>query len=69
VKNQPGFTLVNARLGLGPENRRWQVEAWALNLFNQYYSQVGFDAVAQTNSYDAFLGLPRTYGMTLRFSY
>jgi iron complex outermembrane receptor protein len=69
VKNQPGFTLVNARLALGPDNQRWQVEAWAQNLFNQYYMQVGFDAVAQTGSYDAFLGLPRTYGMTLRFKY
>ena len=69
VKNQSGFTLVNARVSIGPENRRWQLEAWAQNLLNQYYTQVGFDAVAQTNSYDAFLGLPRTYGMTLRFSY
>lgn len=69
VKNQPGFTLVNARVGIGPQNKRWLVEAWAQNLFNQYYTQVGFDAVAQTGSYDAFLGLPRTYGMTLRVSY
>ena len=69
VKNQPGFTLVNARIGIGSQDKRWMVEAWAQNLLNQYYTQVGFDAVAQTGSYDAFLGLPRTYGMTLRVSY
>jgi outer membrane receptor protein involved in Fe transport len=69
VKNQKGFTLVNARVGVGPQDKRWQVEAWAQNLFDKYYYQVAFDAVAQTGSYDAFLGLPRTYGLTLRLQY
>lgn len=69
VKNQDGFTLVNARVGIGPEDKSWQLEAWAQNILNKYYTQVGFDAVVQTGSYDAFLGLPRTYGLTLRMSY
>ncbi|MBT9473864.1 MAG: TonB-dependent receptor [Pseudomonadota bacterium] len=69
VKTQPGFTLVNARIGIGPDDRSWQVEAWAQNIFDEYYTQVGFDAVAQSGSYDAFLGMPRTYGMTLRLAY
>lgn len=69
VKNQEGFVLVNARVGIGSSDKRWQVEAWAQNLFDQYYTQVGYDAVAQTGSYDAFLGLPRTFGMTLRVAY
>ena len=69
VKFQPGFTLVNARVGVGSANGRWAVEAWAQNLFDQRYTQVAFDAVAQTGSYDSFLGLPRTYGMTLRLRY
>ena len=69
VKNQPGFTLVNARVGIGPDDKSWQVEAWAQNIFDEYYTQVGFDAVAQTGSYNAFLGMPRTYGMTLRLAY
>lgn len=69
VKNQPGFTLVNARVGIGPDDKSWQVEAWAQNIFDEYYTQVGFDAVAQTGSYNAFLGMPRTYGMTVRLAY
>ena len=69
VKNQGSFTLVNARVGVGPSDRRWQVEAFAQNLFNKTYEQVAFDAVAQSGSYDAFLGLPRTFGMTLRLQY
>jgi iron complex outermembrane receptor protein len=69
VKNQPGFTLVNARAGIGAADKRWQLEVWGQNIFDQYYTQVGFDAVAQSGSYDAFLGMPRTYGMTLRLAY
>jgi iron complex outermembrane receptor protein len=69
VKNQKDFTLVNARIGIGPGDKQWQVEAWAQNLFNKDYKQVAYDAVAQTGSYNAFLGLPRTYGMTLRVTY
>jgi outer membrane receptor protein involved in Fe transport len=69
VKNQPGYTVVNARIGLSPENRAWSLEAWAQNLFDDSYYQVAFASVLQSGSYDAFLGQPRTYGMTLRFKY
>lgn len=69
VKNQPGFTLVNARVGLTSADKRWAVEAFAQNLFDDVYYQVGFNAVLQSGSYDAFLGQPRTYGLALRFTY
>jgi len=69
VKNQPGYTVVNARIGLSPEDKSWQLEAWAQNLFDDSYYQVAFSSVLQSGSYDAFLGQPRTYGMTLRFKY
>jgi outer membrane receptor protein involved in Fe transport len=69
VKTQPGFTLVNARIGVGSADRRWMLEAWAENLFDKTYEQVAFSALFQPGSYDAFLGAPRTYGLTLRYSY
>ena len=69
IKTQPGFTTVNARLGLSSEDKRWAVEAWAQNLLNETYYQVAFDAPFQTGSFNAFLGQPQTYGLTLRFTY
>lgn len=69
VKNQPGYTLVNARVGVTSADKRWAVEAFAQNLFDDVYYQVGFNAVLQSGSYDAFLGQPRTYGVALRFTY
>ena len=68
-KGQEAYTVVNARLGIGAKNRRWMVEAWAMNLFDEEYKQVGFDAPLQTGSWNAFLGAPRTYGMTFRVMY
>ena len=77
-KHQDAYTVVNARLAVGPGNKRWSVELWGLNIFDEEYVQVGFDAPLQNvsptpgnpfNSYNAFLGAPRTYGVTLRVMY
>jgi len=79
-KVQDSFTLVNARIGLGREDGRWSIEAWGRNLTDEAYAQVAFDAFAQgrrggagtsndprgTASYMAFMGAPRTWGVTLR---
>jgi outer membrane receptor protein involved in Fe transport len=74
-KMQDAFTVVNARVGLGPSDRSWIIELWAQNLFDEYYTQVGFDAPLQNlsplpnnpvNSFNAFPGAPATYGVTFR---
>ena len=66
VKLQKAFTVVNARIGVGPQDERWALELWAQNLFDQDYIQVAFDATAQSRTYNAFLGQPRLFGATLR---
>ncbi|MGV8940256.1 MAG: TonB-dependent receptor [Lysobacter sp.] len=68
-KMQDGFGVVNARLGLGRQDKRWMVEVWGQNLTNETYKQVGIDAPLQSGSWNAFLGAPRMYGMTLRVRY
>lgn len=79
-KVQDAFTTVNARVGLSSENGSWSVELWGRNLTDETYAQVAIDSFAQgrragagtsldgrgTASYSAFLGAPRTYGITLR---
>ncbi|WP_426266065.1 TonB-dependent receptor [Sphingomonas sp. LHG3443-2] len=81
-KVQEAFTVVNARIGLQGPNGRWGVELWAQNLLNEDFLQVAFDATLQgtlsrrfvdagftprsTQLFGAFLGEPRTYGITLR---
>jgi len=81
-KTQDGFAVFNGRVGVhGPEDA-WALELWGQNLFNKHFIQVAFDAPLQgtgttrgvqagfyprsTQLYGAFLGEPRTFGVTFR---
>ncbi|MCH8683868.1 TonB-dependent receptor [Pedomonas mirosovicensis] len=83
-KMQDGYMVVNARVGLYGEERRWGLELWAQNLLNKDYRQVAFNAPfqgsgssAQTAAFGTtanqmftnFLAEPRTYGLTFRVRY
>jgi outer membrane receptor protein involved in Fe transport len=71
-KRQGDFALFNARVAFAPQNDRWSVELWAENLFDRDYKQVAFDSGYQnvptnaTGVLAAFLGAPRTFGLTVR---
>ena len=71
-KEQKAYSLVNARVSIFPRNDAYSVEFWAENLFDEHYEQVAFNAGFQnfptnaTGVLDAFLGQPRTYGVTVR---
>jgi iron complex outermembrane receptor protein len=81
-KEQDPFTVVNARIGIHGPDGQWGLEFWAQNLFKEKYKQVAFDAPVQgsgttrgveqgfyprsTQLFGAFLGEPRTFGVTLR---
>jgi len=82
-KMQDALTLVNARVGFGADDESWMLELWAQNLTDEEYYQVAFDATLQGSSanppvglpqlpsstVNAFLGAPRTYGLTARFKF
>ena len=68
-KAQDAYTPVNARVGVGSASGRWMLEFWGQNLTDETYKQVGIDAPIQTGSWNAFLGSPRLYGVTLRVRY
>ena len=80
-KEQDGFTLVNARIGLRGNQDRWAIEVWAQNLLDTDYEQVAFNTPFQGSGsleqvrsfggvgnqlFSSFLAEPRTYGVTLR---
>jgi outer membrane receptor protein involved in Fe transport len=77
-KRQSAYTVANARLGVGAADGRWVVELWGTNITDTDYVQVGFDAPLQglfpdpgnpLNTFNAFPGAPRMYGVTLRLHY
>ena len=66
IKMQHAYTLYNGRLAVGAADDRWSLELWGQNLSDETYYQVAFAAPFQAGTYDAFMGQPRTYGVTLR---
>jgi iron complex outermembrane recepter protein len=66
LKLQGAYGLLTARLGLGSPDGKWTAEIWGNNLTNKGFYQVAFDAPFQYQQIDAFLGDPRTFGITLR---
>jgi iron complex outermembrane recepter protein len=68
-KKQEGYTVANARVSIGAPDDRWSVELWSQNLTDEEYVQVAIDTPLQTGSWNAFLGAPRTYGVTFRVKY
>jgi iron complex outermembrane recepter protein len=81
-KEQPGYTIVNGRIGLRGPDSNWAIEGWVQNMFNVQYTQVAFNTPFQAGGagaafsdpgfpggrqiFSAFLAEPRTYGLTLR---
>ena len=46
-KEQDGFAIVNARIGLRGPDERWSIELWGQNVFDQRYAQVAFNSPFQ----------------------
>lgn len=65
-KHQDAYAILNGRVGLEADDEAWALELWGRNLTDEDYIQVGFDGPFQPGSFNAFLGQPRTYGLTLR---
>ncbi len=84
-KVQEAFITFNGRIGLSNIDRKWSIELWGQNLFNQQYFQIAADMplhgsgtyravadgrVASANQlYVTFPGEPRTFGITGRFRF
>jgi iron complex outermembrane recepter protein len=84
-KEQDSYAIFNARVGIRGPDQRWSIEFWGQNVFNENYTQVGFNSPFQEGAagapftdmqypggrqiFSAYLAEPRTYGVTLRTRY
>ena len=79
AKTQVDYLLLNARIGISTEDELFAIELWGKNLLDERYAQIGFDAQLQGDAptafnrspatfsqIGAFLGEPRTLGITLK---
>ncbi len=68
VSRIEGYTLLNARIGIGSQNSKWGVSLWCKNLTDEDYTQyindlAGLGAILKTPGY------PRTYGLDLSLNF
>jgi len=68
-KIQGGYGLMDARIGIGPQDGKWALELWSQNLLNKFYDQVAFDAPFQYQQIDLFPGAPRFWGITAKVKF
>ena len=84
-KEQDGYFLANARVGIRGPEERWAIEFWGQNIFNKDYAQVAFNSPFQEGAataafqdpqypggrqlFSQFLAEPRTYGVTGRVKF
>ena len=64
-RKQDGYGLVDGRLALQFKRQGVEVAFWGKNLGNADYAVAGFGFIG----YNRFLGAPRTYGFSVRYSY
>lgn len=66
--NIDGYSIVNGRVGFNASNGI-TVLIWGRNLMNKDYFEQLLPAAGNAGHYAGVLGDPRTYGVTLRYSY
>jgi iron complex outermembrane receptor protein len=66
--NIDSYLIANGRLGFRAANG-FSIFIWGHNLFNKDYFEQLLPASGNTGQYAAVLGDPRTYGITLRYSW
>lgn len=64
--NLPGYGLLDLRAGIQGPDDRWRAQLWVRNVTDKYYL---VNAGRTIDTASRFAGLPRTYGLTVGFSY
>jgi iron complex outermembrane recepter protein len=67
--SQAGYALTNARIAFrrSGESSKFEVALWGQNIFDETYLTQVLDIAAYTGSDLAVYGLPRTYGISVRY--
>ena len=62
------FTVINASVGVGNSDGRWDLVLWGKNIFDEEYAQGMFNSVAQAGSLSGYPNDPPLYGLTFTLS-
>ena len=64
VEKEKGYTVLNARIGYGAQDGRWEVAVFGDNLTEEEYRVYAFDSSLFAGVVAGVYAKPRTYGYT-----
>lgn len=67
--SQEAFWLWNGRVGILSPDRRWEVSLWGKNLGDEFYLTQSYDNTGGIFPSQNFLGMPRTYGVSVSYGF
>jgi iron complex outermembrane receptor protein len=69
VEKEGGYTVLNARVGYGAEDGRWEVAVFGDNLTEEEYRVYAFDSSLFAGVVAGVYGKPRTYGVRAMYRF
>ena len=60
------YTLLNARIGVTSNDRRWRAYLWSRNLTDEHYTN---NVLNRADALLTYTGMPRTYGITIEYNH
>ena len=67
--SQEAFWLWNARIDVISPDERWDLSIWGKNLADEFYITQSYDNTGGIFPSQNFLGMPRTYGISLKYNF
>ncbi|MEJ8567968.1 TonB-dependent receptor [Elongatibacter sediminis] len=67
--SQDAFWLWNGRIGFISPDGHWDVSVWGKNLGDKFYITQSYDNTGGIFPSQNFLGMPRTYGVSVKYSF
>ena len=69
VDLQPSYAVINARVGFGSQDNRWQVNAFVKNAADRWYRIYNLDLAGFIGINQGVYAPPREYGLELRYHF
>ena len=67
--SQESFWLWNGRIGIVSPDQHWDISIWGKNLGDEFYITQSYDNTGGIFPSQNFLGMPRTYGVSAKYSF
>jgi iron complex outermembrane recepter protein len=66
---EDGYSVVNARIAMGPNDGPWQAAAWVRNIGDTVYRSAAQDLALSLGFSEIVLGMPRTWGLEFEYQF